>query len=98
MVLFAAIVLFQIVTLPVEFDASRRALKQITDLGLVTSGEHRGARKVLTAAAMTYVAGALTAVTTARLLPARLLRRPPLARERADRKAPPVPNRDRRCG
>ena len=35
----------------------------MTDLGLVTSGEHRGAKKVLTAAAMTYVAGALTAVT-----------------------------------
>ena len=43
--LFAAIVLFQIVTLPVEFDASRRALKQMTDLGLVTSGEHRGAER-----------------------------------------------------
>jgi uncharacterized protein len=62
-VLFAAIVLFQVVTLPVEFDASRRALVQITDLGLVTSGEHRGAKRVLTAAAMTYVAGALTAIT-----------------------------------
>lgn len=62
-VLFAAVVLFQLVTLPVEFDASRRALGQITELGLVTSGEHRGARKVLTAAAMTYVAGALVAVT-----------------------------------
>jgi Zn-dependent membrane protease YugP len=62
-VLFAAIVLFQLVTLPVEFDASRRALVQITDLGLVGSGEHRGARRVLTAAAMTYVAGALSAIT-----------------------------------
>ena len=62
-VLFAAIVLFQLVTLPVEFDASRRALAQITSLALVGSGEHRGARKVLTAAAMTYVAGALTAIT-----------------------------------
>jgi Zn-dependent membrane protease YugP len=62
-VLFAAVVLFQLVTLPVEFDASRRALGQVTELGLVTSGEHRGARKVLTAAAMTYVAGALMAVT-----------------------------------
>lgn len=61
-VLYAAVVLFQIVTLPVEFDASRRALGQITDLGLVTAGEHRGARRVLTAAAMTYVAGALAAL------------------------------------
>jgi Zn-dependent membrane protease YugP len=60
--LFAAIVLFQLVTLPVEFDASRRALGQITDLGLVTSAEHQGASKVLKAAAMTYVAGALAAV------------------------------------
>jgi Zn-dependent membrane protease YugP len=62
-VLFAAIVLFQLVTLPVEFDASRRALAQVTELGLVGPSEHRGARKVLTAAAMTYVAGALTAIT-----------------------------------
>jgi uncharacterized protein len=61
-VLYAAVVLFQVVTLPVEFDASRRALAQITSLGLVSSGEHRGARKVLTAAAMTYVAAALAAV------------------------------------
>ena len=62
-VLFAVVVLFQIVTLPVEFDASRRALRQITDLGLVTAGEHHGARRVLTAAAMTYVAGALAALS-----------------------------------
>jgi len=62
-VLFAAIVLFQLVTLPVEFDASRRALGQITELGLVSPGEHRGARKVLKAAAMTYVAGALSAIS-----------------------------------
>jgi Zn-dependent membrane protease YugP len=61
-VLYGAVVLFQIVTLPVEFDASRRALRQITDLGLVTAGEHQGSRRVLTAAAMTYVAGALAAV------------------------------------
>ncbi len=62
-VLYAAVVLFQIVTLPVEFDASRRALKQITGLGLVGTSEHHGARRVLTAAAMTYVAGALAALT-----------------------------------
>jgi uncharacterized protein len=61
--LFAAIVLFQLVTLPVEFDASRRALVQITDLGLVSSAEHQGARRVLKAAAMTYVAGALAALS-----------------------------------
>jgi Zn-dependent membrane protease YugP len=62
-VLFAVVVLFQLVTLPVEFDASRRALAQIGDMGLVTAGESQGARKVLTAAAMTYVAAALAALT-----------------------------------
>lgn len=61
-VLYAAVVLFQLVTLPVEFDASHRALGQITSLGLVSAGEHGGARRVLTAAAMTYVAGALAAL------------------------------------
>jgi Zn-dependent membrane protease YugP len=62
-VLYGAVVLFQFVTLPVEFDASRRALAQIGDLGLVTAGESRGAKRVLTAAAMTYVAGALAALS-----------------------------------
>lgn len=62
-VLFAVVVLFQLVTLPVEFDASRRALVQVRELGLVTEGERQGAKKVLTAAAMTYVAAALAALT-----------------------------------
>jgi Zn-dependent membrane protease YugP len=62
-VLFAVVVLFQLVTLPVEFDASRRAMTQLRELGLVTTGESQGARKVLTAAAMTYVAAALAALT-----------------------------------
>jgi Zn-dependent membrane protease YugP len=62
-ILYAVVVLFQIVTLPVEFDASRRAMSQLSDLGLVTTGESQGARKVLTAAAMTYVAGALAALS-----------------------------------
>jgi Zn-dependent membrane protease YugP len=62
-ILYAVVVLFQLVTLPVEFDASRRAMAQLSDLGLVTTGESQGARKVLTAAAMTYVAGALAALT-----------------------------------
>ncbi len=62
-ILFAVVVLFQLVTLPVEFDASRRALAQISGLGLVSTGEGQGAKKVLTAAAMTYVAGALAALT-----------------------------------
>jgi uncharacterized protein len=61
-VLFAVVVLFQLVTLPVEFDASRRAMAQIGSLGLVTTSEKAGAKKVLTAAAMTYVAAALAAI------------------------------------
>jgi Zn-dependent membrane protease YugP len=62
-VLFAAIVVFQLVTLPVEFDASRRALEQVSSLGLVGTSERQGARRVLKAAAMTYVAGALAALS-----------------------------------
>ena len=62
-ILYAVVVLFQIVTLPVEFDASRRAMAQLNDIGLVSRGESQGARKVLTAAAMTYVAAALAALT-----------------------------------
>jgi Zn-dependent membrane protease YugP len=62
-ILYAVVVLFQLVTLPVEFDASRRAMTQLNELGLVTTGESQGARKVLTAAAMTYVAAALAALT-----------------------------------
>ena len=54
---FIGAILFQLVTLPVEFNASRRAIRQIDSLGLATDSEERGARKVLNAAAMTYVAG-----------------------------------------
>ena len=61
-ILFAASVLFTLVTLPVEFDASRRALKCIRDTNLLTGEEYNGARSVLRAAAMTYVASALTAI------------------------------------
>lgn len=57
--LFAVLVVFQVITLPVEFDASRRALAAIERGGLVTAAEHAGARKVLTAAALTYVAAAV---------------------------------------
>ena len=53
-VLFSAIVLFNLVTLPVEVDASRRALAEVQRLGLLTEEELRGGRKVLTAAGMTY--------------------------------------------
>ena len=62
-ILFAVIVLFQLVTLPVEFDASRRAKQQLSSLGLVSGGEAEGASSVLSAAALTYVAGALAALT-----------------------------------
>ena len=54
--LFGAAALFQLVTLPVELDASRRALKKLKELNLLTPEELPGARKVLTAAAFTYVA------------------------------------------
>jgi uncharacterized protein len=57
LVLFAAIVLFQLVTLPVEFDASRRALVALQGQGLLADEEVPGARRVLNAAALTYVAG-----------------------------------------
>lgn len=60
--LFAAAVLFTVVTLPVELNASRRALKALAGGGYLTSDELYGAKKVLTAAAMTYVAAAAMAV------------------------------------
>ena len=67
--MFSATVIFQLITLPVEFNASSRALVQLQDLGIVDSGEARDSRKVLSAAAMTYVAAALTAILQlARLL------------------------------
>jgi Zn-dependent membrane protease YugP len=58
----AAAVLFQIVTLPVEFDASNRAMNQVVHLGLIRENEKRKTRKVLNAAALTYVAAAAVAV------------------------------------
>lgn len=63
---FAMSLVFQIVTLPVEFNASRRAMAAIEASNLLTAEEQRGARKTLTAAAMTYVAA--TAVALAQLL------------------------------
>jgi Zn-dependent membrane protease YugP len=62
LVLFAAAVLFQLVTLPVEFNASRRALVQMNALGIATQGDVGGSRQVLNAAAMTYVAAAASSV------------------------------------
>jgi hypothetical protein len=60
-VFFAGAVLFHLVTLPVEFDASRRALVQLTNTGSVRPEEVAGAKKVLDAAALTYVAAAAVA-------------------------------------
>lgn len=62
LVLFAAIVLFQLVTLPVEFDASKRALVALENGGLLAADEIGGAQKVLNAAALTYVAGFVAAL------------------------------------
>jgi len=61
-ILFACAVLFYLVTLPVEIDASRRALKILEHNAVLSQEELKGAKKVLTAAALTYVASALTAV------------------------------------
>ncbi|MDR0347363.1 MAG: zinc metallopeptidase [Coriobacteriales bacterium] len=60
--LFAATLLFQLVTLPVEFNASSRALAYIKGYGFLPDGETNGARSVLTSAALTYVAAALVSV------------------------------------
>lgn len=61
-ILFAAVVLFQLITLPVEFNASSRAIKVISDTEMLYSDEIPQARKVLTAAALTYVASLLVSV------------------------------------
>ncbi len=61
-VLFAIVVLFQLVTLPVEFDASRRALVALEEQGMLAPAEVPAAREVLTAAGWTYVAGFVAAV------------------------------------
>jgi Zn-dependent membrane protease YugP len=62
LILFAAVVLFQLVTLPVEFDASRRALASLEGQGLLAADEVPGARAVLNAAALTYIAGFVAAL------------------------------------
>jgi len=61
-VLFSAAVFFTVVTLPVEINASQRAMKQLTSHGILVSQEAAGAQKVLNAAALTYVAAALMAI------------------------------------
>lgn len=61
-ILYSTSLLFTLVTLPVEFNASKRALNTIKDTGLLVGDEYKGAKETLTAAAMTYVAAALTAL------------------------------------
>lgn len=60
--IFAGTVIFQLITLPVEFDASNRAIKQLEMYNLVESNEITGSKKVLSAAALTYVAASLVAI------------------------------------
>ena len=60
---FSLSVVFTIITLPVEFNASRRAIRLLADDGFLDSDEIGGAKKVLSAAAMTYVAAAFAAIT-----------------------------------
>ncbi len=61
-ILYAFVALFQLVTLPVEFNASSRALKVIDETKMLQGDEYQGARKVLSAAAMTYVAALLVSI------------------------------------
>lgn len=61
--MFSAVVIFQLVTLPVEFNASKRAVNMLEERGILCESEIKGARSVLSAAALTYVAAALTAIS-----------------------------------
>ena len=63
-VLFTAFVIFTLVTLPVEFNASSRAVAQLQSAGMIAADEVAPTRKVLNAAALTYVAAAISAVLT----------------------------------
>ena len=63
-VLFSAVLLFQVVTLPVEFDATSRAKRLIVEHGIVTAQERKGVDAVLNAAALTYVAAAVSTLLT----------------------------------
>jgi len=64
LVLFSAAVLFSVVTLPVEWDASARAKKQMVSAGIVTSAEQEDAGRVLNAAFLTYLAAAISSILT----------------------------------
>ena len=60
--LFSLSVLFSLITLPVEFDASNRAIRMLTEGGYITEGERSGVKAVLNAAALTYVAAAVSSI------------------------------------
>ena len=62
--LFSLVLLFQLVTLPVEFDATKRAKQIVLDAGIIYPEERQGMDKVLGAAAMTYVAAMVTTLLT----------------------------------
>jgi Zn-dependent membrane protease YugP len=62
--MFSAVILFQLVTLPVEFDATARAKERVVADGIVTSQERIGIDRVLNAAAMTYIAAAISSLLT----------------------------------
>ena len=62
LLLYGLVALFQFVTLPVEFNASKRALQVIDETGILAGDEYKAARRVLTAAALTYVAALATAI------------------------------------
>ena len=75
-ILLLSMLLFQLVTLPVEFDASRRGKKELDELGILNSNEQKGSAKMLKAAAFTYVASVLsTLLQIFRLLLMALARR-----------------------
>ena len=63
-ILYAFVTVFQLVTLPIEFNASARAMRVIDETGMLYESEQKGARKMLTAAAMTYVAALLTSIAS----------------------------------
>ena len=74
-ILYSLVFLFQLITLPVEFNASSRALQVIEETGMLSAEEHKGAKKVLKAAAMTYVAAAATTLANILRLILRMRRR-----------------------
>lgn len=73
LLLYGLVAVFQFVTLPVEFNASKRALRVIEDTGLLAGNEYSSAKRVLTAAALTYVAALATAIVNLLYYASRLL-------------------------